>query len=112
MNTAHIMIGPDLLIPIGTTVLYSPVVGRHHLKMKCWSIDKSNKFQGHLFNVDETTAFIIISPTFTPKWAIQLAQDDDEIWCHVLVRGKLLLFRLCLKDIVNGHVKIIDEKIS
>lgn len=108
MNVAHIAVGKDLLIAVGGTALCSPLVRkngrRHRSKMRLWPVDQT------------ITTFVeyIHKPTFIVimDLALHLTTDNYGTWCYVLVNGKLCLFKLCLEDIVNGNVKIIDEKIS
>lgn len=113
MNTTHIAIGTNFSVPIGSTALCSPNViniigGRHRSEMRFWSIDKDYAFKD--CNIDQPTFIIIINPAQAPS--LYWTTDNDGTWCHVLVQGELRLFKLRWRDIVNGHIKIIDEKAS
>ena len=124
MNAAHIAVGSDLLIAAGSTALCSPFIGsssigRNRTNMRFWSIDHDDIFnndepkQGYAGSatcINEPTLIVIVSwaPNPSPYWAL----DSDETWCRVLIHGELRLFKLRLRDFIDGHIKIIDEKAS
>lgn len=131
MNAVHITVGPDLLIAAGTTVLCSPLVidparGRCRTNMKFWSIDLDQKFksQGYTsegrwysyadqaIRITEPTTVVIMGPAPAPAPAPSLypIANINEAWCYVLIHGELRLFKLCMTDIANENVKIIDDE--